>query len=167
MRGPCARSAFFFVVCLVFHALPTAAGPLLGYSGPIQFGLFLFWLWVLVTIVHGAMNFWRRSHDPLPVPVDHGQPYVQQKMMVPFKHEGVDPEHPLDLTHHVDEDARPWRADNPLPVPTERERYVLGQALPVYRVLYQRNRQPLPDRDTLENRWQEIDNPAEGVSSES
>ena len=64
-------------------------------------------------------------------------------------------------------DARPWRLENPLPVPTERERYVLEQALPVYRVLYQRNRQPLPDRDTLENRWQEIDNPAEGVSCES
>ena len=64
-------------------------------------------------------------------------------------------------------DARPWRLENPLPVPTERERYVLAQALPVYRVLYQRNRRPLPDQDSLENRWQEIDNPAEGVSSES
>ena len=64
-------------------------------------------------------------------------------------------------------DARPWRLDNPLPVPTERERYVLEQALPIYRVLYQRNRQPLPDRRALENQWQEIDNPAEGVSSES
>ena len=64
-------------------------------------------------------------------------------------------------------DARPWRLDNPLPVPTERERYVLEQALPIYRVLYQRNRQPLPDRVALENQWQEIDNPAEGVSSES
>ena len=53
------------------------------------------------------------------------------------------------------------------PVPTERERYVLEQALPIYRVLYQRNRQPLPDREALENQWQEIDNPAEGVSSES
>ena len=64
-------------------------------------------------------------------------------------------------------DARPWRLDNPLPVPTERERYVLEQALPIYRVLYQRNRQPLPDRGALENQWQEIDNPAEGISSES
>ena len=64
-------------------------------------------------------------------------------------------------------DARPWRLDNPLPVPTERERYVLEQALPIYRVLYQRNRQPLPDRGALENQWQEIDNPADGVSSES
>ena len=44
------------------------------------------------------------------------------------------------------EDARPWRHDNPMPVPTERERYVLEQALPVYRVLYRRNQQPLPDR---------------------
>ena len=64
-------------------------------------------------------------------------------------------------------DARPWRLDNPLPVPTERERYVLEQALPIYRVLYQRNRKPLPDRGALENQWQEIDNPADGVSSES
>jgi tRNA (guanine-N7-)-methyltransferase len=36
-------------------------------------------------------------------------------------------------------DARPWRAANPLPVPTERETHVLGRGLPVYRVLYRRN----------------------------
>jgi len=65
------------------------------------------------------------------------------------------------------EDARPWRRDNPLPVPTERERYVLERALPVYRVLYRRNQQPLPDRTDLEKRWQEIDNPADGISSET
>ena len=41
-------------------------------------------------------------------------------------------------------DARPWRADNPLAVPTERETYVLAQGLPVYRELYQRNAAPLP-----------------------
>jgi tRNA (guanine-N7-)-methyltransferase len=35
-------------------------------------------------------------------------------------------------------DGRPWRADNPLPVPTERERHVIAQGLPVYRVLYRR-----------------------------
>ncbi|MFM7086621.1 MAG: tRNA (guanosine(46)-N7)-methyltransferase TrmB [Cyanobium sp.] len=35
-------------------------------------------------------------------------------------------------------DGRPWRADNPLPVPTEREMHVLSQGLPVYRVLYRR-----------------------------
>ena len=60
-----------------------------------------------------------------------------------------------------EQDQRPWRKDNPLPVPTERERYVLAQAMPVYRVLYRRNKDPLPDRDVLESRWQEIDNPAE------
>ena len=65
------------------------------------------------------------------------------------------------------EDARPWRHENPLPVPTERERYVLEQALPVYRVLYRRNQQPLPDHTDLEKRWQEIDNPADGISSET
>ena len=59
------------------------------------------------------------------------------------------------------EDGRPWRETNPLPVPTERERYVLGQGLPVYRVLYRRNQNPPPGTDDLERRWQEIDNPAE------
>ena len=38
------------------------------------------------------------------------------------------------------DDGRPWRADNPLPVPTERERHVIEQGLPVYRVLYRRGR---------------------------
>ncbi|WP_019507264.1 tRNA (guanosine(46)-N7)-methyltransferase TrmB [Pleurocapsa sp. PCC 7319] len=32
-----------------------------------------------------------------------------------------------------------WLADNPLPVPTERELYVLGDNLPVYRVLLQKS----------------------------
>ncbi|MEY3930403.1 MAG: tRNA ((46)-N7)-methyltransferase TrmB, partial [Cyanobacteriota bacterium] len=47
-------------------------------------------------------------------------------------------------------DARPWRQDNPLALPTERESYVLGQGLPVYRVLYERNHSPLPTRQELE-----------------
>lgn len=47
-------------------------------------------------------------------------------------------------------DSRPWRATNPLPVPTERERHVLAQGLPVLRVLYRRNRAPLPDLAALE-----------------
>ena len=47
-------------------------------------------------------------------------------------------------------DARPWRQDNPLALPTERESYVLGQGLPVYRVLYERNHSPLPSRQELE-----------------
>ena len=49
------------------------------------------------------------------------------------------------------------------PVPTEREQYVLEKNLPVYRVLYRRNRSPLPDPEALESRWQELDNPAETV----
>ncbi|MFY8149184.1 MAG: tRNA (guanosine(46)-N7)-methyltransferase TrmB [Prochlorococcaceae cyanobacterium] len=49
-------------------------------------------------------------------------------------------------------DARPWRADNPLGVPTERERHVLAQGLPVYRVLYRRTAAPLPSREELEAR---------------
>jgi tRNA (guanine-N7-)-methyltransferase len=47
-------------------------------------------------------------------------------------------------------DARPWRASNPLAVPTERERYVLAQGLPVYRVLVRRNGQPPPPLEHLE-----------------
>ncbi len=47
-------------------------------------------------------------------------------------------------------DPRPWRPTNPLPVPTERERHVLAQDLPVYRVLYRRNGQPPPPLDQLE-----------------
>ena len=57
-------------------------------------------------------------------------------------------------------DARPWRLDNPLPVPTERETYVLSQNLPVYRVLYERNNTPLPALQTLEEWLEAADNPA-------
>ncbi|WP_296418265.1 tRNA (guanosine(46)-N7)-methyltransferase TrmB [Vulcanococcus sp. DEBay_Sum22DG08_74] len=56
-------------------------------------------------------------------------------------------------------DARPWRADNPLPVPTERETYVLEQGLPVYRVLYERNETPLPSLQELEQQLEAADNP--------
>ena len=42
------------------------------------------------------------------------------------------------------EDGWPWLAANPLPVPTERERHVLAQGLPVYRVLYRRNHAAVP-----------------------
>ena len=64
-------------------------------------------------------------------------------------------------------DARPWRASNPLPVPTERETYVLGQQLPVYRVLYERNDAPLPALPALQalEEWLEAaDNPAEPLA---
>ena len=57
-------------------------------------------------------------------------------------------------------DARPWRLDNPLPVPTERETYVLDQGLPVYRVLYARNDQPRPPLADLEAAAEAADNPA-------
>ena len=59
------------------------------------------------------------------------------------------------------EDTRPWRADNPLPVPTERERYVEEQGLPAYRVLYRRNEQTLPELEELEIAWRRVDNPAD------
>ena len=48
------------------------------------------------------------------------------------------------------EDSRPWRASNPLPVPTERERHVMAQGLPVYRVLYRRNGVVVPSLAQLE-----------------
>jgi tRNA (guanine-N7-)-methyltransferase len=48
------------------------------------------------------------------------------------------------------EDGRPWRSSNPLPVPTERERHVLAQGLPVYRVLYRRNHEAVPAPEMLE-----------------
>jgi tRNA (guanine-N7-)-methyltransferase len=65
-------------------------------------------------------------------------------------------------------DTRPWRHGNPLPVPTERERHVLAQGLPVYRVLYTRNGQPPPAAELLQQRLAETleqnpeaaDNPA-------
>jgi tRNA (guanine-N7-)-methyltransferase len=47
-------------------------------------------------------------------------------------------------------DPRPWRPSNPLPVATERERHVLAQGLPVYRVLYHRNPLPPPALEALE-----------------
>ena len=62
-------------------------------------------------------------------------------------------------------DASPWCGPNPLPVPTERERYVLEQNLPVYRVLFQRNRSPLPSVSDLEQSWEQVDNPAENTPS--
>ena len=65
------------------------------------------------------------------------------------------------------EDERPWRHSNPLPIPTERESYVLEQGLPVYRVLFRRNQQSKPALSDLEKRWQAIDNPAEVRTVES
>lgn len=62
------------------------------------------------------------------------------------------------------EDARPWRAGNPLPVPTERETYVLAQGLPVYRVLYRRNAAPLPAVEALEQALAEME--AKGQAGE-
>ena len=56
-------------------------------------------------------------------------------------------------------DARPWRITTPLPVPTERETYVLEQGLPVYRVLYERNETPLPSLQELEQQLEAADNP--------
>jgi tRNA (guanine-N7-)-methyltransferase len=56
-------------------------------------------------------------------------------------------------------DPRPWRPTNPLPVSTERERHVLAQGLPVYRVLFQRNEAPVPPIRALEEAARAVDNP--------
>ncbi len=47
-------------------------------------------------------------------------------------------------------EAPPWQGANPLPVPSEREAHVRRLGLPVYRVLYRRNRRPLTALATLE-----------------
>ncbi|MBU6353861.1 MAG: tRNA (guanosine(46)-N7)-methyltransferase TrmB [Cyanobacteria bacterium REEB498] len=57
-------------------------------------------------------------------------------------------------------EATAWLPQNPLPLPTERETYVLEQGLPVYRRLYRRNNAPLPALQTLEQSLQATDNPA-------
>ncbi len=61
------------------------------------------------------------------------------------------------------DDPRPWRADNPLPLPTERERHVLAQGLPVYRVLFQRTTAPVPALADLEAAARAVDNPGDGA----
>ncbi|MEB3361172.1 MAG: tRNA (guanosine(46)-N7)-methyltransferase TrmB [Synechococcaceae cyanobacterium] len=45
----------------------------------------------------------------------------------------------------------PWLPHNPLPLPTERERHVLAQGLPVWRVLFRRNDAPVPPLERLEH----------------
>jgi tRNA (guanine-N7-)-methyltransferase len=62
-----------------------------------------------------------------------------------------------------DGDAQPWRQDNPLPVPTERERHVLEQGLPVYRVLYRRTAASPPPLEVLETAAREADNRREAL----
>jgi tRNA (guanine-N7-)-methyltransferase len=63
------------------------------------------------------------------------------------------------------QDARPWRLQSPLALPTERERHVLAQGLPVYRVLYHRNGIAPPALEQLQEAMQArateaADNPA-------
>lgn len=58
-------------------------------------------------------------------------------------------------------DGQPWRSASPLPIATERERLVLAQGLPVYRVLYHRNDAPRPSAEELEAALQATDNPAD------
>jgi tRNA (guanine-N7-)-methyltransferase len=55
-------------------------------------------------------------------------------------------EHPAFSRH-----SEPWLADNPLPVPTERELLVLSFHDPVYRVLYQRCDRPIDSVESSAN----------------
>lgn len=64
-------------------------------------------------------------------------------------------------------DARPWRTDNPLAVPTEREQLVLSQRLPVYRVLYARNHSAVPELGDLEKAAADTDNPRTNAPASS
>ena len=64
------------------------------------------------------------------------------------------------------DDSQAWQRANPMPVPTERERYVLDQGLQVYRRLYQRNDQQAPELSSLEALWQQVDNPSEEEHSD-
>jgi tRNA (guanine-N7-)-methyltransferase len=67
-----------------------------------------------------------------------------------------------------EEDARPWRGDNPMPVATERERLVLAQGLPVYRVLYRRSRTPCRHPESpLERSAGATHNPSAGPAGEA
>jgi tRNA (guanine-N7-)-methyltransferase len=54
------------------------------------------------------------------------------------------------FSRHPD-DPGPWRTTNPLPIPTERERHVEAQGLPVYRVLFERNSADPPPLNALED----------------
>ncbi|EHA62229.1 tRNA (guanosine(46)-N7)-methyltransferase TrmB [Synechococcus sp. WH 8016] len=56
------------------------------------------------------------------------------------------------------DDPQPWRTSNPLPVATERERYVQEQGQPTYRVLFERTDAALPALRDLEMAWQQVDN---------
>ena len=49
-----------------------------------------------------------------------------------------------------------WLETNPLPVVTERERYVNDRGLPIYRLLYRRNTNVPLDLSTLEEKWQMV-----------
>jgi tRNA (guanine-N7-)-methyltransferase len=47
-------------------------------------------------------------------------------------------------------EAHPWQDANPLPVASEREIHAQRQGLPVYRLLYHRNANPVPSLEALE-----------------
>jgi tRNA (guanine-N7-)-methyltransferase len=53
--------------------------------------------------------------------------------------------------------ATPWLPHNPLPLPTERERHVLAQGLPVWRLLFSRNDAPVPSLTRLERLAADLD----------
>jgi tRNA (guanine-N7-)-methyltransferase len=53
--------------------------------------------------------------------------------------------------------ATPWLPHNPLHLPTERERHVLAQGLPVWRLLFSRNDAPVPSLTRLERLAADLD----------
>ena len=53
--------------------------------------------------------------------------------------------------------ATPWLPHNPLPLPTERERHVLAQGLPVWRLLFSRNDALVPSLTRLERLAADLD----------
>jgi tRNA (guanine-N7-)-methyltransferase len=59
----------------------------------------------------------------------------------------------------------PWCDTNPLPVPTERERLVSGQDLPVFRALFERTDAPVPCLEVLEEAGRRVDNPDQVMAS--
>ena len=67
----------------------------------------------------------------------------------------------VELSHcfeRPEADERPWKIHNPLPVATERERYVQEQGQPTYRVMFERTNSALPALQDLETAWQQVDN---------
>ncbi len=49
-----------------------------------------------------------------------------------------------------------WLDENPFCIPTEREDYVISKDLPIYRALYTRNNQPVPDLTSFQIKYNSL-----------